>query len=237
MISLTIDGKRIEVLDGATVLQACLSNQIYVPNLCYLEGSPEASASCRLCFVEIDGLADPVPSCTLKAEPGMVVRTTSARVRTLQISAFRLLLSMHPILCSTCPANKRCELQRIAKHLKVGLKLIGLEPIERPQEVRHQHPLLDYHPYRCVLCERCISACRGARGEPLMSLSKRGLETEVSFFGAEDVPQDACRPCQDCVKICPVMALTLRRPSGELPPSEAGSPDGILSDDGRYDKK
>jgi NADH dehydrogenase/NADH:ubiquinone oxidoreductase subunit G len=210
MISLTVDGRKVEVPKGVSVLRACLMRGIYIPNLCYLEGRSEPAASCRLCFVEIEGYPDPVLSCTTEVRDGMVVRTDSAKVRRLQVSGFHLLMSAHPVLCSACPANKRCDLQKIARHLRVGLRPKGLEPIERPQAVDQGHPHLSYHPYRCVLCERCISACKGARGHPLISLAKRGMETAISFFGVGNLASDGCPSCQACVRVCPVMALTPR---------------------------
>ena len=64
MIKIVVDQKEIEVREGAVLLEACLRHGIYVPNLCYLEGMEHPDASCRLCFVEIEG--KPVPACTVK---------------------------------------------------------------------------------------------------------------------------------------------------------------------------
>ena len=118
MIKITVDNQEIEAEEGATVLKACLDNDIYVPNLCFLESMTDPPASCRMCLVEIEGEKGPVASCTITVKQGMVIRTETAPVRRLQRSALRLLLSVHEVECAACPANKKCELQRLAKFLQ-----------------------------------------------------------------------------------------------------------------------
>ena len=127
MPKLLVDNKEIEVKEGTTLLKACLDNGIYIPNLCYLEGMEAPPASCRMCFVEIEGVEKPITSCTVKVKDDMVVKTDTLSVRRLQRAAFRLLLSVHHVDCKNCQANKKCELQHLAKFLKVGLKPKHLE--------------------------------------------------------------------------------------------------------------
>ena len=117
-----MDGKTIKTPQWTALLQACLDNDIYIPNLCFLKEYQNPPASCRLCFVEIEGEERPIASCTVSVTDTMAVRTDTAPVRQLQRAAFRLLLSVHHIECKQCPANKQCELQRMARFLKVGLK-------------------------------------------------------------------------------------------------------------------
>jgi len=52
---LTIDGKTVGAARGEKVLWAALDNDIYIPNLCAIREKSEPFASCRLCFVEIEG--------------------------------------------------------------------------------------------------------------------------------------------------------------------------------------
>jgi len=210
MVKLLVDNREIEAGEGANLLQVCLENEIYVPNLCYLDGMEAPSASCRMCFVEIEGEGRPVPSCTVRVKEGMVVKTDTPAVRRLQRSALQLLLSVHRVECGECPANKRCELQRMARFLKVGLKPKRLEPYLKDTEIDERHPLWDYYPNRCVLCGKCIQVCQQENGQPLLSFAKRGLNTVVSFYGAEDDSDLPCKKCFDCVEICPVSAITLK---------------------------
>ena len=75
MPKIRVDGKEIETKQGTTLLQACLDNDIYIPNLCFLESMEDPSASCRMCFVEIEGEKQPITSCTVNVKDDMVVKT------------------------------------------------------------------------------------------------------------------------------------------------------------------
>ncbi|MDY6972351.1 MAG: 2Fe-2S iron-sulfur cluster-binding protein [Thermodesulfobacteriota bacterium] len=211
MVRLLVDNKAIEVEEGTTLLQACLDNGIYIPNLCYVHGMEGRPASCRMCFVEIEGTDKPVPSCTIKVTDRMVVKTDTAPVRRLQRMALQLLLSVHHVACKECPANKRCELQRIAGFLKVGLKPKRLEQILKAPETDQVSPVLDFYPNRCVLCGRCIFVCGKTHKQPFLTFAGRGLDTVISFYGAKDLPSLPCEKCLDCVDVCPVGAIVPRQ--------------------------
>jgi bidirectional [NiFe] hydrogenase diaphorase subunit len=212
MPKILVDDKEIEALEGSSLLQACLDQNIYIPNLCYIDGMAYPSASCRMCFVEIEGKTNPVTSCTVMVEEGMVVRTDTPRVRRLQRSALQLFLSVHRVDCKNCPANRKCELQRIAKFLKVGLKSKRLEQYFKEPEIVREHPRLDYFPNRCVLCGKCFHVCRTQHDQPILTFAKRGFNTVISSLGEYDSSELNCDHCKACVEICPVAALTLRNP-------------------------
>ena len=210
MVKLIVDDKEIETDAGGTVLQACLDNGIYIPHLCYVNGMEDPPGSCRLCFVEIEGYNQPIPSCRVRVQQGMVVSTNTEHVRRLQKTAFELILSTHHVDCRNCPANKKCELQRIAKFLHFGLKLKRIEPLERDVKVESEHPFLEYIPTRCVLCGKCVFVCRKRNGQPMLSFAKRGFDTVISFFGEKDKAVDMCKECYACAEICPVAALLIK---------------------------
>ena len=210
MLKLQVDNQEIETKEEKTLLQACLDNQIYIPNLCYLEDMEGPSASCRLCFVEIEGIQQPVPSCTVQARDGMVVKTDTPAVRQLQRTALRLLLSVHDVDCKNCHANKKCELQNLAKFLKVGLKSKRLERFLKETQIDKSHPFLDHYPNRCVLCGKCVHICREKHGQSVLTFAKRGFDTVISTYSAMDGPSLMCRDCGTCVNACPVGALTLK---------------------------
>ena len=210
MAKLWVDNREIEVKDGIPVLEACLENGIYIPNLCHIQGTDNPSASCRLCFVEIEDEDKPIPSCTVMAKDGMRVKTDTPSVRRLQRTAFKLLMSVHHVDCGHCPANKKCELQRIAKFLKVGLKPKHLESHLKEAEVDESHPFLDYYPNRCVLCGKCIAVCKEKHGRAFLTFAKRGLETVVSSYREKDGSNLPCGNCLACIAICPVGAIILK---------------------------
>ncbi len=210
MVKLLVDTMEIEAEEGTSLLQACLDNDIYIPNLCFLEQMETPPAACRMCFVEIDGGNGPVASCTVKVREGMVVKTDADAVRHLQRTAFQFLISVHDVDCGNCQANKKCELQRIAKFLKIGLKPGQLERHLKEKEPSEINPWLDYYPNRCVLCGKCIFVCKEKHGQPLMTFAKRGFDTTISFYGEKDVSSLPCEKCGVCVDNCPVGALRAR---------------------------
>ena len=208
-VRILVDDRELTVKEDRSVLQACLENDIYIPNLCFMEDLPHPAASCRLCFVEVAGIKYPVTACTIRVSDGMVVKTDTPPVRRLQRSGLRLLLSVHDVDCKNCPANKNCELQRLARFLKVGLKPKHLENYLKEISVDDGHPCLAYHPNRCVLCGKCIYVCRRHHGQPLLSFAGRGFSTLISLYGQQGDGID-CSNCAACVDICPVAALSLK---------------------------
>jgi NADH dehydrogenase/NADH:ubiquinone oxidoreductase subunit G len=207
MIRITVDDKTIEVQAGANILAACLVNGIYIPHLCYLENMKPVSASCRLCFVEVEGRSGPVPACTVTVEGPLAVKTDTPAVRRLQRAGLQLLLSVHRVECKRCPAHRRCELQRIAKFLKVGLRSGKLEQRLKEPEIDSSHPCLDYYPNRCVLCGRCVHVCRLQHRDVVLTFVKRGFDTVVGSYGLSTRSTQSCRDCRACVEVCPVAAV------------------------------
>ena len=224
MITIVVDNKEIQVKERANLLKTCLEHEIYVPNLCYLDTLEHPPASCRLCFVEIEGHHQPVPSCQMEVVENMVVITNTPAVRQLQRTALELLLSVHHVDCGHCPANKKCELQKIARFLKVGLKPKRLEHYLKDQETMDDHPFLSHYPNRCVLCGKCIQVCREENGTPLMDFADRGFKTLIRFYGHQTAETVPCDQCLACVQICPVGAIS-RVPSSKLGPNiKLGAP-------------
>ena len=210
MIQITVDRKEIACEEGSTLLDVCLENGIYIPNLCHVAGMQTPPASCRMCMVAIEGEKGPVTACTTRAVAGMIVRTDTDEVRELQRTALKLLLSVHDIDCRNCSANKQCDLQTIARFLKVGLKAAPYETLLKAQEIDRTHPFLDYLPNRCVLCGKCIHACREKNGASFFTYARRGFDTVINAFGMAGTAVD-CEGCLACVDLCPVGALAFRQ--------------------------
>jgi NADH dehydrogenase/NADH:ubiquinone oxidoreductase subunit G len=209
MAKLLVDGAELSAETGSILLQVCLDNGIFIPNLCFLNGQDHAPASCRMCFVAIEGAAQPVTACTVAVADGMVVHTDTPAVRRLQRSGLKLFLSTHDIDCKNCPANRKCELQRLAKFLKTGLNAKPLEKRLKTPAVDDTHPALFYYPNRCVLCGKCIAVCARSRSHPALSFARRGLDTVITAYG-QSADGSACRECAACVAVCPVGALVLK---------------------------
>lgn len=209
-VSLTIDGKRIRARKGEKVLWAALDNGIYIPNLCAIREASTAFASCRLCFVEIEGRNGPVTACTETVEEGMTVNTQGPKAQRLARTALELLLASHPVDCAHCPANRACELQKIAAHLRVKLNSKRFRKIERELPIDSSSPVFTYDPNKCVLCGKCVWACRERLGIGVLGFARRGFKRVVTTFDNRPIAESGCEGCGDCVVVCPVGALAFK---------------------------
>lgn len=211
MVRIVVDTKEIDAEEGKSVLETCLESDIFIPNLCFMKSREHPHASCRLCFVKIDGVDRPVTSCTEKVREGLLVLTATAQVRRLQRTAFRLLMSAHHCQPKVCPVKGGCQLIRIAKHLNVGLKSQPLERLQRDIDEEIDLGLFTFYPYRCVLCGRCVHVCRQRTGRNLLTFARRGLDTVIALFGSGDLADLPCHHCGACATVCPTGALVPKR--------------------------
>ena len=79
-VRVQVDGRPIEVPEGATILRACEQAGVDTPTLCYLETLTPVNV-CRVCVVEVEGSRVLAPACSRQVESGMKIATRSDRVR------------------------------------------------------------------------------------------------------------------------------------------------------------
>jgi formate dehydrogenase major subunit/NADH-quinone oxidoreductase subunit G len=208
-VQLTINGKKIKAKTGQKLLWAALDNGVYVPNLCAIRDREEPEASCRLCWVDIEGRKSPVTACTEPVAEGMVVNTAGNKALELARAGFELLMASHALDCANCNANGKCDLQKIAKALGCPLKPKRLRIITRELPIDESNPLFTYDPNKCVLCGRCVWICRKHGNSGVLGFAHRGFERRVTTFGDEPMGRD-CLDCAACVKACPAGALEFK---------------------------
>lgn len=209
-ITLTIDNIKITAPEGQSILWAALDNEIYIPNLCAIREKADPSASCRLCFVEVEGKPMPVTACTEPITEGMVVNTAGNEAQILARTALELLLASHPVDCGNCVANRNCELQRAAKHLGIKLSTKRFRKLLKDLPIDYSSPVFTYDPNKCVLCGKCVWQCREL-GIGAIGFAYRGFDRMVTSFDGQPIGQSKCNQCGDCADICPVGAL-VRKP-------------------------
>jgi bidirectional [NiFe] hydrogenase diaphorase subunit len=210
-VNITIDGKPVRAKAGEKILWAALDAGIYIPHLCAIREAGSPLASCRLCFVEIQGYPSPVTSCTETVKEGMVIRTRTPLIDRLVRDAFELILSVHRLDCKDCPANRRCTLQDLAKILKVPLRQKRHRKIEPDLPVDETRSDFGLNPNHCVLCGRCVWVCNELIQCRVLDFARRGLATVISTFDGQPLAeQQDCTGCLKCVEACPAGALYLK---------------------------
>ncbi len=111
MVWLTIDGIPREAADGTLLIDALAAAGAAVPHLCH-DKRLTPSASCRLCVVEMDGQARPVPSCSCQVSDGMVVRSRSEALDTLRRTNLELIAAHYP--SAACAAEPHHPFHRLS---------------------------------------------------------------------------------------------------------------------------
>jgi len=200
---------------GTNILWVALDNGLYIPNLCAVREAGTPFASCRLCFIEIEGRSDPVTACTEPVREGMTVHLNTPKVQRLRNTAFELLLSHHNLDCANCAKNKNCGLQKTAANLGLKLKPKRLRRIPRNLPVDSSHTLFTYDPNKCIVCGKCVWVCQ-QQGSGILDFAYRGIYTIVSTFGGMPIAEAGCTSCLACVTVCPVGSLTVKSGVGPI---------------------
>ena len=208
-IQLEIDGVKVDVPEGTSLMRAAVEAGTMIPKLCATD-SLEPFGSCRLCLVEIEGRRGYPASCTTPAEAGMKVRTQSPKLADLRRNVMELYISDHPLDCLTCTANGNCELQSMAG--AVGLRAVrygmaGENHFEHAVK-DESNPYFTYDPAKCIVCNRCVRACEEQQGTFAITISGRGFESRVTAGQNESFMESECVSCGACVNACPTATLT-----------------------------
>jgi len=204
MITLTIDGREVQVEAGSTILEAARAAGINIPTLCYHpELRPEGA--CRVCVVEVENARTLLASCVHPAADGMVVKTNSPRVRQARRTIVELMLANHPSDCLICERNNNCELQRIAHDL--GIREIRYSGEKRSWEKDTSSPSLVRDPEKCILCGRCVRVCNEVQSVGTLNYNYRGFDTLVAPAYDRGLADAACVFCGQCSVVCPTGAI------------------------------
>ena len=204
MINLKIDDKEISVPEGVTILEAARQANIDIPTLCYLKEINQIG-DCRMCIVEVEGRKGFATSCIQKVEEGMVVHTHTPAVMEARRMVLDLIISNHAKDCLTCTRNGNCELQALA--IKFNVLNIEYEGERTKHKVDDKSPAIVRDFNKCVLCRRCVGACKNIQNIGAIDCINRGFESCVSTAGDNSLADVDCTYCGQCIEACPTGAL------------------------------
>ena len=212
MVTLRIDQKTVSVPEGTTILDAAKVAGIEIPTLCYLKDLNEIGA-CRICMVEVEGHERLVPSCNNVVAEGMVVRTSSPRVREARRVNLRLLLSQHDVQCTQCTRSGNCKLQKLTN----DYNLLGDHYVHDLKKLPddYSNPVVRVEN-RCVRCMRCIQVCDKVQTVGIWDLMGTGSRTTIGVSDARTLGESDCTFCGQCITHCPVGALQERDDTGKV---------------------
>jgi formate dehydrogenase alpha subunit len=201
MVTLTIDGRQIQVPAGTTILDAAMELGIKIPTLCWLK-KVSTTGACRICVVEIEGVDRFMTACNTPVKDGIAVTTTSPKLEQARKKTLELMLVNHPLDCPVCDAGGECDLQDTCYDLKVDRNeyAAGLEPLP----IAYDWPLIENCAPRCILCEKCVKVCHEVVGADAIEIKNCG---DLSLVGTVDGKPLDCDFCGNCVNACPTGTL------------------------------
>ncbi|MBL43047.1 MAG: formate dehydrogenase subunit alpha [Rhodospirillaceae bacterium] len=206
LISAEIDGQKVDIVEGTSILRAAAETGIDIPKLCATD-SLEPFGSCRLCLVEVDGVKGMPASCTTPIQDGMKINTQSKKLADIRKGVMELYISDHPLDCLTCSANGDCELQDMAG--AVGLREVryGFEGKNHLSVSKDDsNPYFSFDPSKCIVCSRCVRACEEQQGTFALTIDGRGFDSKVTT-GEKEFLDSECVSCGACVNACPTATL------------------------------
>ena len=203
-VNIKIDGIQIYVPDTYTVLEAAKEVGINIPTLCFLKDVNEVGC-CRMCIVEIKGARALQAACVYPVSEGMEVYTHTPKVMEARKVNLELILSNHNARCQTCSRSMSdCELMSLANKLNVDDVRFQDESEKLPMDIG---PSIVRDPNKCILCRRCVSACKNIQTVGVIDLVNRGFNTQVAAPFGLPLAETPCVNCGQCINYCPVGAL------------------------------
>ena len=203
MIEIELDGKKVDIAEGSTVMHAAEKAGTFIPHFCYHK-KLSIAASCRMCLVDIEKMPKPMPACATPVTQGMIVHTKTEKAIKAQQSVMEFLLINHPLDCPICDQGGECQLQDIA--VGYGGTSSRYQEEKRVVEVKNVGPLISMQEMtRCIHCTRCVRFGQEIAGVMELGMSHRGEHAQIETFGGRTIDSELSG---NMIDICPVGALT-----------------------------
>ncbi|QEL54154.1 NADH-quinone oxidoreductase subunit NuoG [Chromobacterium paludis] len=203
MLEIEIDGKKLTVPQGSTVIEAAHSVGTYIPHFCYHK-KLSIAANCRMCLVEVEKAPKPLPACATPVTDGMKVHTASPLAKKAQQGVMEFLLINHPLDCPICDQGGECQLQDLA--VGYGNSTSRYEEDKRVVVGKDMGPLVSAEEMsRCIHCTRCVRFTEEVGGFQEIGMANRSEFSEILPFLGKTVDSEISG---NVIDLCPVGALT-----------------------------
>ena len=204
MVNIVIDGKEVEAVKGAVLIDYLFKEEIDIPHFCY-HPALGTDGNCRMCMVEIEGSKRPQISCDTPVKEGMVVRTKGENIEQVRRDILELELINHPVDCPTCDQAGECKLQDY--YMAGGFYESRLEAESKNRAKKAvdlgKSVMLDQE--RCVLCTRCTRFTDEITHTNELGIFSRADHSVITTFPGKELESDYS---MNIVDLCPVGALT-----------------------------
>jgi NADH-quinone oxidoreductase chain G len=204
MITFELDGREVSAPEGMMLVDAAKFGDVEIPYFCYEPRLGQPVGACRMCLVEIEGIPKLQTSCSTPVKDGMVVITTSDRVKHAQNAIVEFLLVNHPLDCPVCDKGGECPLQDISYGWGPGRSRF-IEPKRHFKKPLELSPLVAIDRERCILCYRCVRFSQEVAEDHQLVFLDRGDHT---YVGTHHGHPYVAPFSGNIVSLCPVGALT-----------------------------
>ncbi len=182
-----------------------------IPSLC---DDPNLApyGACRICSVDValrkDGPTKTVASCHTPVSEDSYIITSNKDLKNLRKNIVELVLTDHPMTCSTCEVNNNCELQTVANDLGINEHRYN-EPKQNKGILKDtSHTYMRMNLDNCINCGRCVRACDEIQGSFVLTMSGRGFESKITTDNNMLFGDSSCVSCGACAHTCPTDAIS-----------------------------
>ncbi len=204
-VTIYIEDRPYEVDSSLSILEAAKTCGFNIPNLCNWRDHDCSLASCRVCLVHVDGERRLIPSCAYPVREGLRVSINDPKAVAARRTSVELLLSNHNYNCQACRKNGHCELLEVAR--EVGARPDRYVGSKTETYIDEIAPGIVRDTSKCILCGRCIEACKKTQGIGILGFENRGFNTVVGPVQNRSFANVPCIQCGQCTLVCPTGAL------------------------------